>query len=82
MSDPKRKPAEEAVLPIERVERVGDYFKRLFVRSLRLDLDDDLLEHPWKEARVPVDPSSVAADDDADALNARQPGEKAEDEHA
>ena len=58
MSDPKDKPAEDAVLPVERVEKVGDYFKSLFARSLKLGLDEGLPDRAWE--KPPVDPSSAA----------------------
>ena len=72
MNDPKDKPAEEAVLPVERVERVGDYFKRLFARSLKLGLDEGLPERLWQ--KPPVDPCSAAT-----AAGGREPEERPEE---
>ena len=71
MNDPKNKPAEEAVLPVERVERVGDYFKALFARSLKLGLDEGVPERLREKSLV--DPYSAAT-----AADGREPEERSE----
>lgn len=47
-------PESEQELPLEDVERVGEYFKSLFVRSLRLNLDDGFRERPWEKPPATV----------------------------
>jgi hypothetical protein len=44
----------DEVLPVEQVQRVGDYFKSLFVRSLTLNLDDGSHERWWKPQPAPA----------------------------
>ena len=76
MSDPKHNPAETDALPVDRVERVGDYFKSLFVRSLKLGLDDGRRgERLWEEAPVRVDCRPVG-----DAAGDPGAGRQAEEE--
>ena len=66
MNDPKRNAPAKTLLPLDRVDGVGDYFKSLFVRSLRLGLDDGRRARPWEEAPVPADPCLGGADSAAD----------------
>ena len=75
MSDPKGKPAGDAVLPVERVEKVGDYFKSLFARSLKLGLAEGLAERVWE--KPPVNPCSAAT-----APGGREPEERPEEKGA
>ena len=67
MSETKDKLSDEGDLPIERVERVGDYFKNLFVRSLKLGLDDEALERPWEALAVPAKRPQPAKSIEAEA---------------
>jgi len=76
MNDTKENLAEDGDLPIERVWRVGDYFKSLFARSLKLGLDHGLRERPRDEAPAPVDQYSAATD----AAGGREPEENQEEE--
>ena len=46
MVDQEPASIESENLPVDRVDRVGEYFKSLFVRSLRLGLDDGAREPP------------------------------------
>lgn len=67
MNDTKDKPVADGNLSMERVERVGDYFKNLFVRSLKLGVDDGVRERPWEEPSAPEErsqmPASIESDD-------------------
>ena len=83
MNDTKDKAVEDGNLPIE---RVGDYFKSLFVRSLNLGLDDGVRERPWEELSAPEvrshTPASIETDSKlpptgtASALGVGEPEER------
>jgi hypothetical protein len=67
----EKDPESEQELPLEHVERVGEYFKSLFVRSLRLNLGDGSRERPWGE--LPAPPGNTA---EGEAAPGKAPGEK------
>ena len=71
MNDTRDKLPVEGDLPIERVERVGDYFRNLFVRSLKLGLEDGALERSWEALSAPPERSRSPA---AIETGSRQPG--------
>lgn len=65
MSGSQRKPGTTDFNPTERVGETGDYFRQLFARSLRLNLDE--------EFRIPSGTDTTGGGDGLAAAT-RQPG--------
>jgi hypothetical protein len=84
MNDTKDKQIEDGELSTERVQRVGDYFKSLFVRSLKLALDDGVRGRPWEALSEPAERAqtlvSIEADSSLPAASAENDGQSQEEE--